>query len=77
MNAHLASYIWTSTIVLREMKKKVLREDVLLGSIYGLVGQDLNVYDNTDISENVSYSAIKGGIVNYSRLAASALVEME
>ena len=26
LNAHLASYIWTSTIVLREMKKKVLRE---------------------------------------------------
>ena len=72
LNAHLASYIWTSTIVLREMKKKKIKGNiVLLGSIYGLVGQDLNIYDNTNISENVSYSAIKGGIINYSRLAAS------
>ena len=43
----------------------------MLGSIYGLIGQDPDIYDNTNISENVSYSAIKGGIVNYSRIAAS------
>ena len=43
----------------------------MLGSIYGLVGQDPDNYDNTNINENVSYSAIKGGIVSYSRVAAS------
>ncbi len=71
LNAHLASYIWTSTIILKEMKKKKIKGNVvLLGSIYGLIGQDPDIYDNTK-SENVSYSAIKGGIVNYSRIAAS------
>jgi len=72
LNAHLASYIWTSTIILKEMKKKNIKGNViLLGSIYGLIGQDPDNYDNTSSSENVSYSAIKGGIVNYSRIAAS------
>ena len=72
LNAHLASYIWTSTIILKEMKKKNIKGNVvLLGSIYGLVGQDPDNYDNTSINENVSYSAIKGGIVSYSRIAAS------
>jgi NAD(P)-dependent dehydrogenase (short-subunit alcohol dehydrogenase family) len=72
LNAHLASYMWTSTIILKEMKKKNVKGNViLLGSVYGLVGQDPDNYNNTSISENVSYSAIKGGIVSYSRLAAS------
>tara|TARA_B100001027_G_scaffold208122_1_gene173163 strand:- start:130 stop:903 length:774 start_codon:yes stop_codon:yes gene_type:complete len=72
LNAHLTSYIWTSTIILKEMKKKNIKGNVvLLGSVYGLVGQDLDNYDNTSISENVSYSAIKGGVISYSRLAAS------
>ena len=72
LNAHLASYIWTSTLVLRKMKKKKIKGNVvLLGSIYGIIGQDLNNYEDVKISENVSYSAIKGGIVNYSRNAAS------
>ena len=35
LNAHLASYIWTSTLVLRKMKKKKIKGNVvLLGSIY-------------------------------------------
>ena len=55
-----------------EMKKRKIKGNVvLLGSIYGLIGQDPDIYDNTNISENVSYSAIKGGIVNYSKNAAS------
>ena len=56
---------------LKEMKKNIKGNVVLLGSIYGLVGQDPDIYDNTNINENVSYSAIKGGIVNYSKNAAS------
>ena len=38
-----------------EMKKKNIKGNVvLLGSVYGLVGQDPDNYDNTSISENVS-----------------------
>ena len=29
-----------------------------------LLGQDMNLYENTPLNENVSYSIIKGGITN-------------
>jgi NAD(P)-dependent dehydrogenase (short-subunit alcohol dehydrogenase family) len=44
---------------------------VNLGSIYGVVGNDLNIYENTDIKPVAPYSAIKGGIINFSRYLAS------
>ena len=54
------------------MKTKKKRGSIIqLGSIYGLLGQDMNLYKNTSISENVSYSIIKGGITNFTRQMAS------
>jgi NAD(P)-dependent dehydrogenase (short-subunit alcohol dehydrogenase family) len=44
---------------------------IQFSSIYGVVGQNLNIYENTDMTENVAYSAIKGGIINFTRLMAS------
>ena len=35
-----------------------------------MVGQNLNIYENTEMTENVAYSAIKG-IINFTRLMAS------
>jgi NAD(P)-dependent dehydrogenase (short-subunit alcohol dehydrogenase family) len=42
-----------------------------LGSIYGIVGQDLTVYEGTEMQENMTYAAIKGGITGLTRLMAS------
>ena len=36
-----------------------------------MVGQNLNIYQGTNTKENIAYSAIKGGIVNSTRLMAS------
>ena len=44
---------------------------IFLGSIYGVVGQDLNIYMGTGIRENLSYSIIKGGLVNFTKQMAS------
>ena len=41
------------------------------GSIYGILGQDLNIYENTSMKENMTYSIIKGGIINFTRQMAS------
>ena len=41
------------------------------GSIYGILGQDLSIYLNTKMEENMSYSIIKGGITNLTRQMAS------
>ena len=42
-----------------------------MGSIYGIVGQDLNTYLGTDMKESMTYSIIKGGLTNLSRQMAS------
>ena len=44
---------------------------VNIGSIYGSVGPDFNVYDNTNLTMPAAYSAIKGGIINFSKYLAS------
>ena len=56
-----------------ELNKKEKRNCsiVLLGSIYSLVGQDNSLYSGTNISENFSYSIIKGAIVNLTRQMCS------
>jgi len=40
-------------------------------SIYGVVGNDLSIYKNTSINTAAPYSAIKGGIINFTRYLAS------
>ena len=44
---------------------------IQLGSIYGIVGQDINIYKNTNMAENMTYSIIKGGILSLTRQMAS------
>ena len=44
---------------------------MLLSSIYGILGQNMNIYKNTKMSENMNYSIIKGGITNFARQLAS------
>lgn len=44
---------------------------VNITSIYGVVGNDLTLYENTNITTAAPYSAIKGGIINFTRYLAS------
>lgn len=44
---------------------------VNITSIYGVVGNDLTLYENTNINTAAQYSAIKGGIINFTRYLAS------
>ena len=54
------------------MKKKKNKGNILfLSSIYGLVGQNLDVYKNTKIRENMTYAIIKGGINTLTKSMAS------
>ena len=55
------SYVWCSKILATEMAKNKIKGSIVnLSSIYGLVGQDLEIYKGTDMEENLSYSVIKG-----------------
>ena len=72
INIHMNSYVWLAKLVAENMvKNKIAGSIIQLSSIYGLVGQDQNVYENTEIKENLSYSVIKGGIINLTRQMAS------
>lgn len=44
---------------------------VNITSIYGVVGNDMTIYENTKIGTAAPYSAIKGGIINLTRYLAS------
>jgi NAD(P)-dependent dehydrogenase (short-subunit alcohol dehydrogenase family) len=44
---------------------------VNIGSIYGSVGPDFNVYNNMELTMPAAYSAIKGGVVNFTRYLSS------
>lgn len=44
---------------------------VNMTSIYGVVGNDLTIYENTSINTAPPYSAIKGGVINFTRYLAS------
>jgi NAD(P)-dependent dehydrogenase (short-subunit alcohol dehydrogenase family) len=44
---------------------------VNMTSIYGVVGNDLTIYENTSIYTAAPYSAIKGGVINFTRYLAS------
>ena len=69
---HLNSYAWLSKIVAEKMVKNNINGSIInMNSIYGLLGQDLSVYEKTSIKENMSYSIIKGGLTNLTRQMAS------
>lgn len=53
------------------MKKKIKGSIIQMNSIYGLVGQEMNIYKNTNIKENMIYSIIKGGQLNFVKQMAS------
>ena len=72
IDIHLNTYLWLSKMTLDLMKKKKIKGSViLLSSMYGHVGQNLKMYKNTNMRENITYAVIKGGIINAVRSMAS------
>lgn len=57
--------------VLEHMKNRGAGSIVNMASIYGVVGNDFTIYEGYGGTSPAAYSAIKGGIVNFSRYLAS------
>jgi len=69
---HMNSYAWLAKIVAEKMVTNNIKGSIInLNSIYGLLGQDLNIYEKTSMKENMPYSMIKGGLANLTRQMAS------
>lgn len=71
VDKHLNSYSWISRKVCLIMKEQRKGSLINFGSIYGVVGSNFSIYDGTDLTSPMAYSAIKGGIVNLTRYLAS------
>ena len=71
VDMHLNSIFICCQLVLAQMKKQRSGSIVNISSIYGVVGPDFSVYDKTDMTMPAAYSAIKGGVVNFTRYLAS------
>ena len=44
---------------------------VNIASIYGVVGNDMTIYEGTEITPPAQYAAIKGGLISFTRYLAS------
>lgn len=57
--------------VLKKMREQGFGNIVNIGSIYGIVGPNFNIYEDSKLTMPAAYSAIKGGVINFSRYLAS------
>ena len=67
----LNSYFYLTQQVLVQMRQQSFGSIVNIASIYGMVGNDFTMYEGTDIIPPAAYSAIKGGLINFTRYLAS------
>ena len=59
--------------VVEEMKKANGGNIINIGSMYGMVGQDLSIYDDPDSNWSWDYPIQKGGVITYTRQLATCL----
>ena len=72
VDMHMNSHAWLARLAAESMKAEGRSGSIIqLGSTYGILGQDLTVYEGTEMHENMTYAAIKGGITNLTRQMAS------
>ena len=69
----LNSNFYITQLVSKEMIKNKSGSIINMGSIYGLVGPDFSIYEGTNIINPPAYSAIKGGIINFTKYLSSYL----
>jgi len=68
---HLGGYVKCCQQALNVMKTLRYGSLINLSSIYGIVGPDFTIYENTPIINPSAYAAIKGGLVNMTRYLAA------
>lgn len=71
VDMQLNSIFIISQLVLKQMKLQASGCIINIGSIYGIVGNDFSLYEDYGGTSPAAYSAIKGGIINFTRYLAS------
>lgn len=67
----LNSYIIFCQQAIKAMLPSSKGSIVNITSIYGVVGNDFNLYEGTCMEPPAAYAAIKGGLINFTRFLAS------
>ena len=63
---------WLSKLTADKMVKSKIKGNIInIGSTYGLLGQDLTVYEKTSMKEKYDLLSYKGALVNFTRQMAS------
>lgn len=57
--------------VTKYMKKNKSASIVNMSSVYGVIGPDFSIYEGTEMTMPAAYSAIKGGLISFTRYLAS------
>ena len=71
VDMHLNGYFICCKNAAEYMKKRKSGSIINFGSIYGILGPQFSVYKGTKMTVAAPYSAIKGGIINFTRYLAS------
>ncbi|MBU1121396.1 MAG: SDR family oxidoreductase [Candidatus Omnitrophica bacterium] len=71
IDMHLNGYFFCCQKAAEYMKEKKSGVIINFASIYGIVGADLSIYDNTEMTMPAAYSAIKGGIITFTKYLAA------
>lgn len=73
LSLHLGGYYLMAHEVSKTMKKQRFGVIVNMGSHYGFVAPRFEIYEGTEMTMPVEYSAIKGGVINLTKYLASYL----
>lgn len=71
VDMHLGGYFVCCQKAVEYMKDKRCGVIINLSSIYGMIGPDFSIYKGTDMTVPAAYSAIKGGVIAFTRYLAA------
>lgn len=71
IDMHLNGYVLCCKLISEYFKINNGGSIVNLSSIYGIQAPDFTVYEGTDMGSAAGYSAIKGGIINFTKYLAA------
>lgn len=71
VNSHLGGYFLCCQEVAKQMRLRGGGSIINFASIYGVVAPDFSIYKGSTMTMPVAYSAIKGGVIAFSKYMAS------
>ena len=69
--ADMVGFVWMCKQFCVDMAKRGSGSVINIASIYGMVGNDPNLYIDSEIKPPIAYPYIKGGVVNFTRALAA------